>query len=159
MIEENAIVMELLGTQVRLVIERRTACGICGQTRGCGNATWGKMLGHEDVTLKVDNVIDAKVGDRVVVGIEEKAFLNVTFLLYVVPLFALFAGAGIAQYIFKQDSYVIVGAILGLLVGFLTVKKITNVGGTRTAFFKTFTQQPYAVLLRRGDAVPTACQS
>lgn len=159
MIEENAIVTEQLGTQVRLVIERRTACGICGQTRGCGNATWGKMLGHEDVTIKVDNVIDAKVGERVVVGIEEKAFLNATFLLYVVPLFMLFAGAGVAQTLFKQDVYVILGAIFGLMLGFFMVKKLTYVRGTRTAFFETLTQQPYAVLLRRGDAAPASCQS
>lgn len=159
MIEENAIVTEQLGKQVGLVIERRTACGICGQTRGCGNATWGKMLGHEDVTLKVDNVIDAKVGDRVVVGIEEKAFLSAAFLLYVVPLSALFVGAGVAQTLFKQDGYVIAGAILGLMFGFFTVKKLTNVRGKRSAFFKMFTQQPYAVLLRRGDAASAACQS
>lgn len=150
MIEENAIVTEQLGSQVRLEIIRRTACGICGQTRGCGNATWGKMLGHQEVALKVDNVIDAKVGDHVVVGIEEKAFLNATFLLYVVPLFALFTGAGLAQYFFKQDFFVILGAIVGLVLGFIIVKTLTN---RRGVYFHSFAQQPYARLLRRGNVV------
>jgi sigma-E factor negative regulatory protein RseC len=157
MIEENAIVIEQVGAQVRLEVVRRSACGICGQRRGCGNATWGKMLGHHEASLKVDNLIDAKVGDYVVVGIEEKAFLNATFLLYVVPLVALFFGAGLAQYFLKQDGYVILAAILSLIVGFYLVKKLTNLQSGRWAFFARFSQQPYAVLLRRSDAVPVAC--
>lgn len=171
MIEENAIVTEQLGGQVRLEIIRRTACGICGQTRGCGNATWGKMLGHAETTLQVDNAINAQVGDHVVVGIEEKAFLNATFLLYVVPLCALFAGALLAQVFFNQDSnqdiYVMLGALLGLGAGFLAVKALTNVTPTNATptrwaifkpmAFKYMAQQPYAVILRRADQT-AACQ-
>lgn len=159
MIEENAVVIEQIGTQVRLEIIRRTACGICGQTRGCGNATWGKLLGHAQTTLKVENPIDAKVGDYVVVGIEEKVFLNATFLLYVVPLMALFIGAGLAQVFFGQDGYVILGAVLGLGLGFFVVKVLTSANGGWLAKFKTISQQPYAVILRHANQAPAACQS
>lgn len=158
MIEENAIVIEQLGQQVRLEIIRRTACGICGQTRGCGNATWGKMLGHAETTLKVDNPIDAKVGERVVVGIEEKVFLNATFLLYVVPLLALFAGAGLAQYFLHHDLYVIGGSIFGLVLGFYVVKFITSVNSGGFVRFKNIAEQPYAVILRRADEAPLSCR-
>lgn len=159
MIEEHAIVTEQLGSQVRLAIERRTACGICGQTRGCGNATWGKLLGHAETTLKVDNVIDANVGERVVVGIEEKVFLNASFLLYVVPLIALFVGAGLAQYFLHQDIYVIFGALFGLALGFFVVKAITKMNVGKFAKFKNIAEQPYAVMLRRADGVKESCRT
>lgn len=67
MIEEYAIVTKSAATSATLEIERRTACGLCGQKRGCGNATWGKMLGHDSHDFTAENQINAKVGDTVVV--------------------------------------------------------------------------------------------
>ncbi len=146
MIEEIAVVTKKIDSQVHLEIERRTACGICGQTRGCGNATFGKMLGHQQGEIKAQNAINANVGDRVVVGIEESLFLNATILLYVVPLVALFVGAGLAEILFDQEFLVILGAILGLFLGFFAVKKYTN-----RANPKKYLNQSYAVILRQSN--------
>lgn len=122
MIEEYAVVTKCAGNQATLEIERRTACGICGQKRGCGNATWGKLLGHESHEFTADNDVDAKVGDSVVVGIDEHAVLNSAFLMYVVPLAGLLVGTFVADYLTKNQFYVILGAALGLTVGFLWAK-------------------------------------
>jgi sigma-E factor negative regulatory protein RseC len=122
MIEEYAIVTKCAGTQATLEIERRTACGLCGQKRGCGNATWGKLLGHDSHDFTAENKVNANVGDSVVVGIDEQAVLNSAFFLYVVPLIGLLIGTFVADYLFKNQFNVIVGAVLGLIVGFLWVK-------------------------------------
>lgn len=122
MIEEYAIVTKCAGTQATLEIERRTACGLCGQKRGCGNAMWGKMLGHDSHDFTAENKVNANVGDSVVVGIDEQAVLNSAFFLYVVPLIGLLVGTFVADYLFKNQFYVIVGAVLGLILGFLWVK-------------------------------------
>jgi sigma-E factor negative regulatory protein RseC len=122
MIEEYAIVTKSAGTTATLEIERRTACGLCGQKRGCGNATWGKMLGHDSHDFTAENQINAQVGDSVVVGIDEQAVLNSAFFLYVVPLVGLLIGTLLADYLFKNQFYVILGAVLGLVLGFLWVK-------------------------------------
>lgn len=122
MIEEYAIVTKSAGTTATLEIERRTACGLCGQKRGCGNATWGKMLGHDSHDFTAENQINAQVGDSVVVGIDEQAVLNSAFFLYVVPLVGLLIGTLVADYLFKNQFYVILGAVLGLVLGFLWVK-------------------------------------
>ena len=82
MIEEYAIVTKSAGTTATLEIERRTACGLCGQKRGCGNATWGKMLGHDSHDFTAENQIHAKVGDSVVVGIDEHKTECVVFVAY-----------------------------------------------------------------------------
>jgi sigma-E factor negative regulatory protein RseC len=122
MIEETAIVTKCIGTHATLEIERRTACGLCGQKRGCGNATWGKLLGHNSHDFTAENQINAKVGDSVVVGIDEQAVLNSAFFLYVVPLIFLLIGTFASDYFFKNQFFVIIGAFLGLLLGFLWVK-------------------------------------
>ena len=122
MLEEYAIVTACQGNQATLEIERRTACGLCGQKRGCGNATWGKLLGHNSHNFTAQNTVNAQVGDSVVVGIEENAVLNTTFYLYGVPLLGLIIGTVAADALFANQLYVILGAVLGLLIGFLWLK-------------------------------------
>jgi sigma-E factor negative regulatory protein RseC len=122
MIEEFAVVTDLKDNQATLEIERRTACGLCGKTRGCGNATWGKLLGHNSHAFTAENPVNANVGDSVVVGINEQAVLYSAFFLYVVPLFGLLVGTMLADYFFNNQMFVILGAILGVVLGFLWVK-------------------------------------
>jgi sigma-E factor negative regulatory protein RseC len=148
MIEEYAIVTKSEGTAATLEIERRTACGLCGQKRGCGNATWGKMLGHDSHDFTAENQINAHVGDSVVVGIDEQAVLSSTFFLYVVPLVGLLIGTFVADYLFKNQFYVILGAVLGLVLGFLWVKgHLIGHDKSGVAFSKKYK----AVILRLAD--------
>ena len=148
MIEEYALVTKSAGTVATLEIERRTACGLCGQKRGCGNATWGKMLGHDSHDFTAENQINAQVGDSVVVGIDEQAVLNSAFFLYVVPLVGLLIGTLLADYLFKNQFYVILGAVLGLVLGFLWVKgHLIGHDKSGVAFSKKY----QAVILRLAD--------
>ncbi|MDP2152502.1 MAG: SoxR reducing system RseC family protein [Methylotenera sp.] len=122
MIEEYAVVIQCKQDVAELEIERRTACGICGQKRGCGNATWGKLLGHKTHKFVAHNAIKAKVGDAVVVGIDEHVALRSVFFLYVVPLLSLVIFSVMAEVLFQNQLYVVVSAILGLIIGFVWVK-------------------------------------
>jgi sigma-E factor negative regulatory protein RseC len=60
----------------------------------------------------------AKVGDAVVVGMDEHAILRSVWFLYVVPMLALILGALLADHLFANQFYVMLGAALGLLSGF-----------------------------------------
>lgn len=122
MLEEYAIVTARQGNKATLEIERRTACGLCGQKRGCGNATWGKLLGHSSHGFTAENTINAQVGDSVVVGIDESAVIRSTFYLYALPLLGLIIGTILADALFNNQLYVMSGAMLGLALGFLWVK-------------------------------------
>ena len=148
MIEEHAIVTGRVDGQVTLELERRTACGLCGQKRGCGNATWGKLLGHDSHAFTADNPVNAKVGDSVVVGINEKAVLNSAFFLYVVPLAGLLVGTLVADYFFSNQFYVMLGAALGLILGFLWVKGHL-IGRDQSGL--AYSQAYRAVILRFAD--------
>lgn len=150
MIEEYAIVVEKKDTQATLEIERRTACGLCGQKRGCGNATWGKLLGHNSNSFTAENPLNATVGDSVVVGIDEHAVLHSAFYLYVVPLIGLLMGTVLSDYFFSNQLYVVFGATLGLVMGFLWVKgHLIGHNKSGVAYGKKY----QAVILRFADDV------
>lgn len=106
-------------------VVRKSACGICGKTRGCGNAFWGKMFAHKTPSFKAENAIGAKVGQHVVVGIDEHAVMKTALLLYMAPLVMMFFGAILFSWLFVADVLVLIGAAVGMLVGFVWVKAHT----------------------------------
>ncbi len=122
MIEEQGIIVDKKDGKVVLEIERASACTLCGQKRGCGNATWGKLLGHKDDSLELKNTINANVGDLVIVGLEEKLFLNAAFFLYCLPLMTLLIGALLGHWLWGGDLAVMLSATAGLLSGFMITK-------------------------------------
>lgn len=154
MIEERAVVVSLdivslnnLSSDAKsdsvatLEIERKTACGLCGQTRGCGNSIWGKLFAHQSTAFKAQNRINAKVGDSVIVGINEKALVKSALLLYILPLATLLIGAILATQLFADtNGNAMLGALVGLVLGFVWVKGHTM----SSSYFKL--QQP--VILR-----------
>lgn len=125
MVEEQAMVVALNDEVAMLEIIRRKPCGLCGQTRGCGVSMWGKLFGHRPHVFKAPNRIDAKVGDFVIVGVEERALLRGALLVYGVPLAAMLAGALVASLAWDgvhRDTSTVIGAVLGLIVGLWWVK-------------------------------------
>jgi sigma-E factor negative regulatory protein RseC len=126
MIEERAVILSLDNLSgiplATLEIERKNACGLCGQTRGCGNSIWGKLFAHHSTAFKAQNHINAKEGQSVIVGINETALLKSALLLYILPLVTLFLGAILATKINPSDVSAMVGAVVGLMMGLLWVK-------------------------------------
>ena len=155
MIEERAVILSLdntlsdsnANTTATLEIERKTACGLCGQTRGCGNSIWGKLFAHQSTAFKAQNRINAKVGDSVIVGINEKALLKSAMLLYILPLATMLIGAILAKQFSATDLSAMLGAAAGLVLGLLWVK-----GHTMSSnYFKL--QQPVILRLATDEAV------
>lgn len=121
-IEEHAIVVAVHGHQAELEIERKQACGLCGKTRGCGVSLVGKALGHHG-TVKVDNTLNASVGQHVLLRMHPSYLLRGTAILYGAPLLGLILGALCGKLIFNQvdtDAISTSGVeILGALVGLI----------------------------------------
>jgi len=148
MIEERAVILSLENQSddtkshsvATLEIERKTACGLCGQTRGCGNSIWGKLFAHQSSAFKAQNRINAKVGDSVIVGINEKALVKSALLLYMLPLATMLIGAILTSHFRQTDASAMLGAVIGLALGLLWVKGHTM----SSSYFRL--QQP--VILR-----------
>ena len=158
MIEERAVILSLesetfslnssaANSTATLEIERKIACGLCGQTRGCGNSIWGKLFAHQSTAFKAQNRINAKVGDSVIVGINESALLKSALLLYILPLATMLIGAILATQIHDINSYAMLGAMVGLVLGFVWVKGHTM----SSSYFKL--QQPVILRLATQETV------
>ena len=152
MLEEHAIVLSISPNSHKLSdsiavleIERRTACGLCGKTRGCGNSIWGKLFAHQSTAFKAQNPITAKVGDSVVVGINERALLKSALLLYIAPLVTMMIGAILMNELMHNNAGSILGALIGLMLGFVWVK------GHTTASRYFLEQQPVILRLATQD--------
>lgn len=130
MIEEHAIILTIepqVDSQSMATIEvvRKSACGLCGQTRGCGNAIWGKLFAHKITSFKAENSINAKVGQNVIIGIDERALMKSALLLYIVPLVTMFIGAILVSQGSSSNLVAMLGAVLGLIIGYFWVKAHT----------------------------------
>jgi sigma-E factor negative regulatory protein RseC len=153
MIEERAVILSighsshnLSDSTATLEIERKTACGLCGKTRGCGNSIWGKLFAHQSTAFKAQNRINARVGDSVIVGIDERALLKSALLLYILPLVTMMIGAILMNEIVHNNAGSVIGALIGLVTGLVWVK------GHTTASRYFLEQQP--VILRLATQEP-----
>ena len=133
MIEEEAIVISKDGEFAEVDIIRTKPCGLCGKTQGCGNSIWGKIFSFQKRKIQIQNNINAKVGEKVKLLIEENYLLNTSLLLYGVPLFFLFGGMIVSEYFLEvaNDLAVFLGGVLGFLVGIILLKFITAQNHTR----------------------------
>jgi sigma-E factor negative regulatory protein RseC len=152
MLEEHAIVLSIspnshnLSDSIAVLeIERKTACGLCGKTRGCGNSIWGKLFAHQSTSFKAKNPIKAKVGDSVVVGINERALLKSALLLYIAPLVTMMIGAILMNVLMHNNAGSMLGSLIGLILGFVWVK------GHTTASRYFLEQQPVILRLATQD--------
>jgi len=128
MIEEHAIVVSVSGDDAMLEIVRKKPCGLCGKSRGCGISLWGKLFNHKSEFVASNN-IGAKVGDTVIVGVDEQALLKGSMKIYGMPLLALLAGALLAMAFLpagasaiQKDTYAVIGAAVGLVLSLLWLK-------------------------------------
>ena len=131
MIEEHAIILSTENHSenqsiATIEVVRKTACGLCGKTRGCGNAVWGKIFAHKTTSFKAQNTIDAKVGQSVIVGIDESALMKSALLIYMVPLATMLIGAILVSLVSSSDVAAMLGAVAGVIIGYFWVKAHTT---------------------------------
>ncbi len=125
MIEELAVVVKIENHQVWVESGQNSACGGCLQKASCTTNAIGSALKKKSVP--VDSDIQLKTGDEVMVAIDENLLLRASLLLYLVPLIALFAGAGIADWLLADgmyaDLWIAGSAVLSFLVSLWIINK------------------------------------
>ncbi len=124
MIEEQAQVVEIIGSQLVLQAQTQSACGSCSASKGCGTSVLSKVIGRKFTRFQVANNIDAEVGDTVVVGISEDALLTGSLVMYIIPIlgmlvFALLANTSLDVHVQYRDLSIAASGIMGLVLGSL----------------------------------------
>ncbi|MEW6673192.1 MAG: SoxR reducing system RseC family protein [Thermodesulfobacteriota bacterium] len=112
MATEEGIVCKTDATTAWITTTRSSACESCASKKSCntlGSAT--------EMEVQAVNTAGAQVGDRVVISFETASLFKLSFLLYIFPILAMFAGALLGQTV---APYLHVDAtILSVVCGFL----------------------------------------
>ncbi|MFI3199024.1 MAG: SoxR reducing system RseC family protein [Methylococcaceae bacterium] len=126
MIEELAVVVKIENHQVWVESGQTSGCGGCQQKASCTTNAIGSVLKKKSVPVDCD--IQLKTGDEVVVAIDENLLLRASLLLYLMPLIALFTGAGIADWMLPDngqyaDLWIAGCALLSFLLSLWLINK------------------------------------
>lgn len=125
MIEESAVVVKIDNHQVWVESRQNSGCGGCLQKASCSTNAIGSVLKKKAVP--VDSDIQLKIGDQVMVAIDENLLLRASLLLYLVPLIALFSGAGVADWLLGNarhaDLWIAGSAMLSFLISLRLINK------------------------------------
>lgn len=124
MIEERARVAEAGDGYAWVEIQRRSACGSCHASNGCGAATLAKVWSGRQVRTRAISDLPLRPGDEVVVGLADGVLLRGALLAYLLPLALMLTGALLGEAAFSgagEEPVILLGA-LGLGLGFLAVR-------------------------------------
>jgi sigma-E factor negative regulatory protein RseC len=147
MMEIEAVVVKIEHAVAYVQAERKSSCSGCSESN-CGTSVLANFFGQKPPLYRASNEVGAKVGDRVIVGMNESSLFKGTLLLYLFPLLLLFvgavAGSVLAVSAEAKDGYSVAGAAIGLAAGFLGLKFFSSKTGMGRQF------QP-VILSRMGD--------
>ncbi|MEI8208190.1 MAG: Fis family transcriptional regulator [Methylococcales bacterium] len=126
MIEEAAVVVKIEHQQVWVTSGQNSACGGCQQKASCTTNALASVISKKQVPVDCD--MQLKVGDEVVVAIDEGLLLRASLLLYLLPLAFLFLGAGIANGLLPAetpnlDLWIASSALLSFLLSLWLINK------------------------------------
>lgn len=119
MIEERAIVRHVDGDDVRVQALNPGNCPRCAEGRGCGGGILSKLVSRKRPDVRVSSrVDDLRVGEMVIVGIDESALLSASIWVYLVPLAAMLAAGALAQQVLKAPDLIVMAfGFAGLAAG------------------------------------------
>ena len=132
MLKESGIVIEVSNQFATVQIKRTSYCGQCATNKGCGTASLSSILGQKYTQVKVINHGNMKVGDRVIISLEEQALLKSSIILYLLPLLGLFVLALSYEMLAAigewphYESLTILAGLLGLFIGLKLAKRIIS---------------------------------
>jgi sigma-E factor negative regulatory protein RseC len=126
MIEELAVVVKIENRQVWVESGPYGACGGCLQKASCSTNAIGSVLKKKSVPVDCD--IQLNTGDQVMVAIDENLLLRASLLLYLLPLIALFSGAGMADWLLTDnalnaDLWIAGSAVLSFIASLWLINK------------------------------------
>ena len=112
MITENGIVTRTNSSTAWIKTIRSGACEGCSSKDSCGESHNSK-----EMTLELKNTLGVQTGDQVVIGIETKPMIILSFLLYVFPILLLVIGAVIGDSI--APSLNLDKSLSAMILGFI----------------------------------------
>jgi len=142
--KEEGIVTGASGDVARVKVRRSDACSGCGSQGVCHS-----LGGDVDMEVEAMNTAGGTVGDRVLLELPSSSVVKIAFLVYMIPVICLVAGAiagtKLAPSLSLDPELTALGlAALGFAVAFLAVRRIGQAMGKK----KEYRPEIVKVLLR-----------
>ncbi len=153
MLEETARVVKVDEDAVWVETQRRSTCGSCSASKGCGTAAISRALGKRRSIVRVLSSMPLKTGDQVIIGIRERALVKGSLAVYAVPVLLLLLGAllgelGAQRFLWQSaEAGGLVLGISGFAAGLLWLRRFTRRIRSDADF------QPVVLRKLPGDAV------
>ena len=130
MIETRAIIIRLDGKEALVEAVQGGGCGNCDSANGCGSGKLTRLFGNKPRRFRVENAANAPVGAVVSVTLAEGVLLRSALLMYLLPLIFMLAGAiygaRFMNGIWSADVSAAVGALAGLVSGFVLARTLSS---------------------------------
>lgn len=123
MIEEAGVVVTVEPDAVWVVTQRKTTCGSCSARITCGQGLMTSLASDKKPHLiKISTDLLLREGDQVTLGMPEELLVRSAFLVYMLPLLAMFISALGVNALNASEPWIIFAAVLGFLAGALWVR-------------------------------------
>ncbi|WP_242596911.1 SoxR reducing system RseC family protein [Rhodocyclus gracilis] len=111
------------GERVWLEPEQTTSCGGCAAASRCGAKGVGTLASRLEARRfpLSANVASPplRIGERVVIGVEERSLVRASLTAYAIPLLTAFAAGGVAEGLVGSDAVTMFAMLGGLGAGLL----------------------------------------
>jgi sigma-E factor negative regulatory protein RseC len=122
-IEGIARVVRVEGSLAWLEPEQTGGCGSCAAASGCSAKGIGTVASRMEARrFPLDNSDDLRVGERVVVGVGDRALIKASLTAYALPLAAALGAGGVAEWAMGSDLMTMAGMAAGLFAGILAAR-------------------------------------
>ena len=122
MIEERAIVKQVLTGAIEIESVVKSSCSQCHQVENCGNGQVAKALPQKKLLLIIPTTEQFIVGDEVTIAIPEQYLLKSAWQVYMWPLIGVISFAGVGQLLYQNQlithellvvSLSVIGGVIG----------------------------------------------
>lgn len=137
-VEGIARVVGVDGDVAWLEPEQTTSCGSCASASSCGAGAGSASPGIGSVASRIaarrfglDNAAGLAVGERVVIGVDDRALLKGALTAYAIPLLLALGAGSIAEAAYGKDLASMAAMAAGLLAGLLVARMVAGRLGAR----------------------------
>lgn len=123
-------VLAVEGDKAYVTTERASGCQSCHSQSVCGTSVLAQLFSPvNSSSIEVVNSLDAKVGDEVMLSMDQSGLIHHSFMAYGLPLLGLFVGALSFEWLanalagISADVGSMLGAGLGLAFGWWMTRR------------------------------------
>ena len=136
---EEGVVQEASKRKALVRIQQGSACATCGSRDSCD------ISSGDNMTIEVSNELQAKIGDRVQISLPESSLLKLSFLVYLLPVIALVAGACVGAElakVFDMDSTLtsVVAGCSAMAIVFCILRWLDGISDFRKKYYPRMTR-------------------